>query len=58
MIATIERGPLPAAGAPQDFLINLTNGVTMDIVFIGAIVLFAALIWGMTNGRARLGERK
>jgi hypothetical protein len=30
----------------------------MDIVFIGAIVLFAALIWGMTNGCARLGERK
>jgi len=42
----------------QASLINLTNEVTMDIVFIGAIVLFAALIWGMTNGCARLGERK
>lgn len=30
----------------------------MDIVFIGAIALFAGLIWGMTNGCARLGERK
>jgi hypothetical protein len=38
-------------------LIN-PNEVTMDIVFIGAIALFAALIWGMASGCARLGERK
>lgn len=30
----------------------------MDIVFIGAIALFAALTWGMAAGCARLGERK
>jgi len=30
----------------------------MDIVFIGAIALFSALIWGMTSGCAKLGERK
>lgn len=30
----------------------------MDIVFIGAIVLFSALIWGMTSTCAKLGERK
>jgi hypothetical protein len=30
----------------------------MDIVFIGAIVLFAALVVGMAEGCARLGERK
>jgi hypothetical protein len=30
----------------------------MDIVFIGAIVLFLALTWGMASGCARLGERK
>jgi hypothetical protein len=30
----------------------------MDIVFIGAIVLFAVLIAGMAHGCARLGERK
>jgi hypothetical protein len=34
------------------------NEVTMDIVFIGALALFAALIWGMTHGCAKLGERK
>jgi hypothetical protein len=34
------------------------NEVTMDIVFIGAIALFATLIWGMTHGCAKLGERK
>jgi hypothetical protein len=32
--------------------------VLMDIVFIGAIVLFAVLILGMASGCARLGERK
>jgi hypothetical protein len=31
--------------------------VLMDIVFIGAIVLFLALSWGMANGCARLGAR-
>lgn len=30
----------------------------MDIVFIGAIVLFSALILGMASGCGRLGERK
>lgn len=30
----------------------------MDIVFIAAIVLFLALVWGMANGCARLGARK
>ncbi len=30
----------------------------MDIVFIGAIALFAALIWGMASACSRLGERK
>jgi hypothetical protein len=30
----------------------------MDVVFIGAIVLFLALTWGMANGCARLGARK
>lgn len=30
----------------------------MDIVFIVAIVLFAAGIWAMVSGCARLGERK
>jgi hypothetical protein len=30
----------------------------MDIVFIGAIVLFFALTWGMTSACAQLGERK
>lgn len=30
----------------------------MDIVFIGAMALFFALIWGMTAGCAQLGERK
>jgi hypothetical protein len=30
----------------------------MDIVFIGAIVLFTVLIAGMANGCAKLGERK
>ncbi|WP_198119984.1 potassium ABC transporter ATPase [Massilia rhizosphaerae] len=30
----------------------------MDIVFIGAIVVFATLTWGMACGCARLGERK
>jgi hypothetical protein len=30
----------------------------MDIVFIGAIVLFSVLILGMARGCARLGERK
>jgi hypothetical protein len=30
----------------------------MDIVFIGAIVLFLALTWGMASGCAQLGERK
>jgi hypothetical protein len=30
----------------------------MDIVFIGAIALFTALIAGMANGCAKLGERK
>lgn len=30
----------------------------MDIVFIGAIVLFLALAWGMASGCAHLGERK
>jgi hypothetical protein len=30
----------------------------MDFVFIGAIVLFSALMLGMANGCARLGERK
>ena len=29
----------------------------MDIVFIGAIALFAALTWGMALGCAKLGER-
>jgi hypothetical protein len=30
----------------------------MDIVFIGAIVLFLALAWGMAGGCAHLGERQ
>jgi hypothetical protein len=30
----------------------------MDFVFIGAIVLFSALMLGMASGCARLGERK
>jgi hypothetical protein len=30
----------------------------MDIVFIGAIVLFFALTWGMARGCAQLGEGK
>jgi hypothetical protein len=30
----------------------------MDIVFIGAIVLFFVLTWGMARGCATLGERK
>lgn len=30
----------------------------MDIIFIGAIALFLALMWGMTAGCAKLGERK
>jgi hypothetical protein len=30
----------------------------MDIVFIGAIVLFCALALGMASGCARMGERK
>jgi len=30
----------------------------MDIVFIGAIVLFAALTWAMASGCTQLGERK
>jgi hypothetical protein len=30
----------------------------MDIVFIGAIALFAILILGMASGCAKLGERK
>jgi hypothetical protein len=30
----------------------------MDIAFIGAIVLFAVLTWGMASGCAKLGERK
>jgi hypothetical protein len=30
----------------------------MDIVYIGAIVAFAALTWGMVSGCSRLGERK
>lgn len=30
----------------------------MDFVFIGAIVLLTALIWGMASACARLGERK
>jgi hypothetical protein len=31
---------------------------SMDIVFIGAIAVFFALMWGMTVGCAQLGERK
>ena len=38
--------------------IQLHSEVFMDIVFIGAIVLFLALTWGMASGCARLGERK
>jgi hypothetical protein len=30
----------------------------MDIVFIGAIALFVAMIWGMAIACSRLGERK
>lgn len=30
----------------------------MDIVFIGAIVLFLALTWAMAHGCAQLGARK
>jgi hypothetical protein len=30
----------------------------MDIVFIGAIVILTALIWGMTSACAQLGERQ
>lgn len=30
----------------------------MDIVFVGAIALFFALMWAMAQGCARLGERK
>jgi hypothetical protein len=30
----------------------------MDIVFIGAIAIFAAATWAMAAGCARLGERK
>lgn len=30
----------------------------MDIVFIGAVVVFAALVWAMAEGCAQLGERK
>jgi hypothetical protein len=30
----------------------------MDIVFIGAIVVFGGLTWAMAAGCARLGERK
>jgi hypothetical protein len=30
----------------------------MDILFIGAIVLFTALILGMASACAKLGERK
>ncbi len=30
----------------------------MDIVFIGAIAAFTALIWAMAAGCARLGEHK
>jgi hypothetical protein len=30
----------------------------MDIVFVAAILLFPALIWGMANACATLGARK
>jgi hypothetical protein len=30
----------------------------MDIVFIGAIVVLAALVWAMAAGCAQLGEQK
>jgi hypothetical protein len=30
----------------------------MDIVFVGAIVAFSALIWAMAVGCAQLGEHK
>ena len=45
------------AGAALAFRFNLPNEVRMDTVFIGAIVLFLALTWGMASGCAQLGER-
>lgn len=30
----------------------------MDFVYLGAIVLFSVLIWGMASACAQLGERK
>jgi hypothetical protein len=30
----------------------------MDIVYIGALVLFFIVMWGMASGCAKLGERK